>query len=67
MPEAFDRCVREGGKVRTKTLDGGRYQHICIDKNGTVHPGYVKTKKSAGGESGMAQERKARLGHSGGY
>jgi len=45
MPADFDRCVKEGGKVRTKQLDGGKYLHICIDKNGKTHAGYVKEKK----------------------
>jgi len=44
MPESFDKCVREGGKVITKTLSKGRYIHICY-KNGTAYPGEVKTKK----------------------
>ena len=45
MPEDFDKCVKEGGKVRTKTLSKGRYIHICYDKNGKSHAGEVKTKK----------------------
>lgn len=45
MPEAFERCVRQGGKVRTRSLSGGRYQKICI-LNGKVYPGEVHRKKS---------------------
>lgn len=34
MPKAFDDCVSGGGRVRTKTLSGGRYMHICFPKGG---------------------------------
>ena len=45
MPESFDRCRQAGGKIRTRTLDGGRYQYICIYK-GKVFPGEVHKKKT---------------------
>ncbi len=45
MPTDFDRCVKEGGRVRTKDLGKGRYMHICWDKNGKSHAGEEKTKK----------------------
>jgi len=44
MPEAFEKCVREGGRVRTKKLSGGRYIHICY-KDGKSHAGHVHKKK----------------------
>ena len=44
MPKAFEKCLREGGRIITKTLSKGRYIHICY-KNGKAHPGEVKTKK----------------------
>ena len=44
MPQAFDKCVREGGKVRRKTLSDGRYINICYDKGGKSHEGEVKEK-----------------------
>jgi len=47
MPEAFDACVRNGGRVRTKKLKGGKYMHICFLK-GKSYPGEVKTKKKDG-------------------
>ena len=47
MPAGFDKCRSEGGKIVTKTLSGGKYLHICIDKAGKTHPGYVKTKGKA--------------------
>ena len=44
MPEAFDRCVRGGGRVRTikgpnkrAGLKAGQYRHICFPKDGG-HP-----------------------------
>ncbi len=42
-PIAFDSCVKDGGRVRTKTLSGGRYVHICF-LNGKSYAGEVKTK-----------------------
>ena len=44
MPKAFDNCVKQGGRVRTKVLSGGRYMHICFLK-GESYAGEVKTKK----------------------
>jgi hypothetical protein len=44
MPAPFDACRQHGGRVRTKTLPGGKYIHICFDQSGS-HPGYVKKKK----------------------
>jgi hypothetical protein len=43
MPEAFDRCVKRGGRVRTKKLSGGKYMHICFI-GGKSYAGEVKTK-----------------------
>ena len=45
MPADFERCVSEGGRVRTKTLSGGKYIHICYDKSGKSHAGEVKTRQ----------------------
>lgn len=51
MPEAFERCRRQGGKIRTKKLDG-KYIHICVrpkgrkgSRGGRTVSGEVKTKK----------------------
>jgi len=47
MPAKFDACVSSGGKVRTKTLGGGKYMHVCVPKGGGPSvAGEVKTKKS---------------------
>ena len=46
MPQDFTKCADNGGKVRTKTLSGGRYMHICIDKSGKTHAGEVKHVKA---------------------
>jgi hypothetical protein len=49
MPEEFDRCVANGGKVRTKDLGKGKYMHVCIPKGGgSSVGGEVKTKKDKG-------------------
>lgn len=45
MPAAFDRCVKQGGRVRTKTLKGGKYIHICF-KDGKSYAGGVKENKT---------------------
>lgn len=45
MPKEFDECVREGGKVRTKKLKGGKYIHLCFEKDGESHAGEVKKRK----------------------
>ena len=52
MPEGFDRCRSQGGKMRTVSgpnklmgLGKNQYVHICIINN-KVHRGEVKTKES---------------------
>jgi|TARA_R100000501_G_C2623350_1_gene116490 hypothetical protein len=51
MPEAFEKCIRNGGKVRTVSgpskqhhLSKGQYKHICFI-DGEMHSGEVKHKK----------------------
>jgi len=34
MPANFEKCVREGGRVRRKMLSDGRYINICYPKGG---------------------------------
>jgi len=34
MPKEFDNCVKNGGRVRRKTLSGGRYINICYPRGG---------------------------------
>ena len=46
MPAGFDKCVREGGRVRTKKVGKNKFMHICWDKAGNSHAGEVKTKKA---------------------
>jgi len=45
MSQLFENCVKQGGRVRTKTLKGGKYMHICF-KGGKSFAGEVKEKKS---------------------
>jgi len=45
MPAAFEKCVKDGGRVRTKKLSGGRYIKICY-KDGKSYAGEVHKKKS---------------------
>ena len=44
MPEAFLKCVADGGKVRTKAVGNGKCIKICF-LNGKSYSGEVKTKK----------------------
>jgi len=53
MPEAFEKCRRNGGRIRTVTgpskrfnLGTGEYKHICF-LNGEVYEGERKTKKNS--------------------
>jgi hypothetical protein len=46
MPADFDRCVKKGGRVRTKLLSGDRYMRICF-KGGKSYAGEVKEAKHA--------------------
>lgn len=45
MPKDFEKCVKDGGKVITKTLNDREYMHICYDRDGKAHKGEIKTKK----------------------
>ena len=44
-PKAFEDCVKNGGRVRTMPVKGGRYMRICY-LNGKSHAGEVKTKET---------------------
>ena len=44
MPAAFDKCVKDGGKVRTIVPKKGRYFKICI-LNGKTYKGHMKKSK----------------------
>ncbi len=45
MPADFDKCVTEGGRVRTMKVKGGQHMKICFDKAGKSHAGEVKAKE----------------------
>jgi hypothetical protein len=45
MPEEFEKCVKNGGRVRTKKLSGNKYMHVCF-LNGKSYAGEVKTKET---------------------
>lgn len=44
MPAGFDKCLKEGGKIKTRTIGKIKFQRICII-DGKSFPGEVKTKK----------------------
>ena len=47
MPQDFNDCVKNGGKVVTKNLKNNKYIHICYDKKGNSYSGEVKTNKKS--------------------
>ena len=47
MPAAFERCRKNGGRVRTESLGKGRYRHVCYLK-GEKYLGHVKVRKKEG-------------------
>lgn len=38
MPKAFEQCRRQGGKIRTVTLPGGKFMPVCIRPKGRTGP-----------------------------
>jgi hypothetical protein len=46
MPQDFENCVKNGGRVVTKSLKKNKYIHICYDKKGNSYSGEVMTKKT---------------------
>ena len=46
MPADFLRCIKDGGRVRTKELSGNKYMRICF-KDGKSYAGEPQTRKSA--------------------
>ena len=55
MPADFERCVKNGGRVRRKTLKGGKYINVCFLK-GKSYAGETHTKKTAVGKAAMKAE-----------
>jgi len=45
MPQAFENCIKNGGKVRAKKLKGNKYLRICFLK-GKSYAGEVKISHS---------------------
>jgi len=46
MPADFLRCIRDGGRVRTKSLPDNKYIRICF-LGGKSYAGESQTRKSA--------------------
>lgn len=59
MPADFEKCVREGGRVRTITPKKGVYIKVCYDKNGDVHRGEVHHTKPSNSETADAIKRRS--------
>lgn len=50
MPAKFDNCVKSGGKVRTKSLKGGKFIKICIPRGGGPSVGGEVKQRTSDGE-----------------
>ena len=61
MPKEFNDCVANGGKVRTKSLPGGKYMHFCI-KDGKTIAGEVKMKQKTPSRSKVRSEIRKEYG-----
>lgn len=63
MPKEFDNCRKHGGKIRTISLKGGKYMHVC-SLNGKTYKGEVKEKVADGGKEGgyVAKVLAAKMG-----
>ena len=67
MPEAFEKCRKNGGKIRTISgprkekpkLGKDEYVHVCI-KDGKQHMGYVKKKEGDAKAKAMDEASKER-------
>lgn len=48
MPAAFEKCRKNGGKIRTIVINKkkGTYMHVCY-LNDKAYPGEVRTKKKS--------------------
>lgn len=58
MPPKFTKCVRQGGRVRTKKLGGRKYIHLCFPSGGgKAIAGEVKRKKARGARSGSKKRK----------
>lgn len=44
MPAEFERCVKDGGRVRTIDVNKTQYMHVCF-LNGKSYRGEVKDRK----------------------
>jgi len=58
MPADFTKCVKNGGKVVTKKLKGGKYMNICYDKDGNSYQGEVKTIKKGKSKKHYAKKKR---------
>ena len=47
MPIDFEKCRREGGRIRTVKVGKEKYQHICF-KDGKSYTGEIKVRKAKG-------------------
>lgn len=50
MPADFNRCQKNGGKIRTIEVGNGKYARVCI-LNGKTHMGEVREKAQASEET----------------
>ena len=46
MPKDFDKCYKNGGKVRTIKIGKNKYRHLCW-LNGKSYMGNIQKKKKS--------------------
>jgi hypothetical protein len=56
MPAEFDKCKKDGGKIRTKSLSGGKYIHLCILNGKSVGGEVREAKKNTQGYKKLAKK-----------
>jgi hypothetical protein len=47
MPKEFNKCRKQGGKIRTKKLKGDKYMKVCVRPKGKKGP---RGGRTVGGE-----------------
>ena len=57
MPAGFDKCKKDGGRIRTEDAGDGKYRHVCW-LEGKRYPGYEKTRQSQAASDAMGKGSK---------
>lgn len=55
MPADFDRCVSQGGRVRTISVGKDKYMRVCYDRSGNSHAGEVRRREGKSMDANMLE------------